>query len=207
MRPLVKICGIKSALDAEGAVEAGCDFIGLNFYAKSKRFIAIDHASRIANQFDSSVKIVAVFVNSSERAVREVIESMHVDFIQFSGSETADFCESFSYPYFKAFGMQPGIDLVTEAKPFRQAAALLLDTYADHQLGGSGQTFDWSLWPSKTSHRLMLAGGLTPGNVREAVRVTSPWAVDVASGVEKPSGDGKDPELMGQFVAEAHGVQ
>ena len=207
MKPLVKICGIKSVLDAEGAVEAGCDFIGLNFYAKSKRYIELDHAARIANRFRGTVKIVAVVVNSSERAVREVIESMHVDFIQFSGSETAGFCESFSYPYFKAFGMQPGIDLRTEAEPFRGAAALLLDTYADHQLGGSGQTFDWSLWPSQSSHRLMLAGGLTPGNVGEAVRMTSPWAVDVASGVEKPIGDGKDPELMGQFVAAAHGVQ
>ena len=199
MRTRTKICGITNVKDALCAVDAGADAIGLVFYDPSPRCVAIEQAVEIQQALPPFVTTVALFVNPELDLVESVIEQVKIDVLQFHGDETPEFCEQFSRPYFKALRMKEGIDLYAECERYDSAQALLLDAYKPGVPGGTGETFDWARIPKDLSKAVILAGGLVPDNVAEAIKQVQPYAVDVSGGVEAKKGL-KDADKVIQFV-------
>jgi phosphoribosylanthranilate isomerase len=188
MRTRVKICGITRAEDALAAARAGADAIGLVFYEASPRYMDIDRARAVCAVVPPFVSVVALFVNPDAVRVQSVLEALPVDLLQFHGHEAAADCEGFSRPYIKAIGVQPGTDprQVMDAHP--RACGYLLDAWQPDIHGGGGVSFDWQQMPETDGRPLILAGGLNPDNVVEAIAQTRPFAVDVSSGVEISKG-------------------
>lgn len=203
MRTRVKICGITRVEDALAAAQAGTDAIGLVFYAPSPRSVTIGQAREICEKISPFISVIALFVNAKYQEVKDVLDHVPVDMLQFHGSEQADDCECFARPYIKAIGMQPGVDPVPLMRAHPRAHGFLLDAYQPDTHGGGGLVFDWSQVPEIAEQPLILAGGLTPGNVEDAIRRTSPYAVDVSSGVESGKGI-KSAEKIHNFI---RGVQ
>lgn len=194
----IKICGITRTEDALAASAAGAHAIGLMFHAKSPRHLGFDQAAAIRRCLPPFVAAVAVFLDSSAEEVRAVVEAVAPDLLQFHGREPESFCTAFGLPYIKTVPMT-GIEPLAFAAGYPRAAAFLLDSHAPGQAGGSGQGFDWSRAPRTLSAPLILAGGLKPDNVADAVRQLRPYAVDVSSGVESAPGI-KDAGRMTAFV-------
>jgi len=202
MRTRVKICGITRCEDAQLAVDAGVDAIGLVFYEKSPRFVSYAQAEEISQTIPAFVNRVALFKDADEQAIQSVLQHVEIDLIQFHGSEPVDFCEQFNLPYIKALGMK-GTEhdmnyLVSSAKKYHSAKALLLDAHAPGEAGGTGETFDWSSI-DKVDKPIVLAGGLNAENVKQAIETVHPYAVDVSSGVESTPGI-KDKEKIFAFM-------
>ena len=139
------------------------------------------------------------FVNADPAMVKAVLAAMPLDVLQFHGDEDAHYCEQFARPYVKVARMAPGLDLVEFARAFASAQGILLDAHVE-SYGGAGKTFDWSLIPGSLPLPVILSGGLSAGNVGEAIRMVRPWAVDVSSGVEVAKGI-KDASMIAAFVA------
>lgn len=180
-------------------MSAGADAIGFVFDAGSPRHVSVEQASAIASAVAPFVTIVGLFVDADSERVRDVLKRVPLHLLQFHGSENPDQCRLHQLPYIKAVRMQPGIDLPTQARRYQDAAALLLDAYVPAIAGGTGHTFDWTRIPRDLGRRVILAGGLTPANVMEAVRAVRPYAVDVSSGVEQSKGI-KDAAKIDAFV-------
>ena len=205
---LVKICGVTNQTDAEAAIEAGADAIGLNVVPRSKRYLDLYPArSWISELSPTAAKIVVAMDPTIDRALH-LLSNEWVDALQLHGQESTDFCALLSKkvdkPLVKAV---PAIDgeSVQAAKSF-PVFALLLDSSAGIGLGGTGKTFDWQRFAGIDFGKpLIVSGGLTPENVAEAVRALKPHAVDVASGVEFAPGR-KDRIKMRDFVAAAKGL-
>ena len=202
MRTRVKICGITRCEDAECAIGAGVDAIGLVFYEKSPRYVEAATAAEISQSIPAFVSRVALFKDASQQMIDTVLQQVEIDLIQFHGSETAAFCESFTMPYIKALGMK-GVEqdagfLLDGATTYASAKALLLDGHAPGESGGTGESFDWASI-AKVEKPIVLAGGLTAGNVKRAVDIVQPYAVDVSSGVERSPGI-KDKEKVAAFM-------
>ncbi len=207
MRTRVKICGITRCEDARLAVDAGADAIGLVFYEKSPRFVNIELAAEISRVIPAFVSRVALFKDAEQQMIESVLEQVETDLIQFHGSETADDCEQFNRPYIKAIGMK-GTEhdadfLITSAESYQSAKALLLDGHAPGEAGGTGESFDWALIAS-VDKPIILAGGLTPDNVKQAINLVHPFAVDVSSGVESSPGV-KDKDKIAAFMQQVDG--
>jgi len=199
----VKICGITSLDDALAAVDAGADALGFMFYEKSPRSVSLETAREIARQLPPFVAKVGVFVDAAEEVVRKHVAGCGLDTLQFHGDEPPEFCGKFSpLKVYKAFRIQNPDSL--RMLPAYRTDAWLLDGYVPDKLGGSGATFNWGLAveAKKLGRPIILAGGLTPENVADAVRKAQPYAVDVSSGVESSPGK-KDPSKMWKFVAAA----
>ena len=209
----VKICGITNVDDARAAVAVGADLLGFNFYPKSPRYIAPESAREIATQIRSSGRkplLVGVFVNSPLEEVKLILEVAQIDLAQLHGDEPVRVLEQLNGRGFKALRPTSETEAEIDAEWFAPCApnapALLIDAYRKDQYGGTGHTANWSL-ATKMAQRypILLAGGLTPENVAEAVRQVRPWGVDVASGVEVSSGK-KDAGKMRLFMERCHGV-
>jgi phosphoribosylanthranilate isomerase len=200
MRTRVKICGITRVEDALIAVQSGADAIGLVFYKESPRFVTIETARAIAAALPPFVSVVGLFVNASRANIDEVLAQTHLDILQFHGDETAADCMQFNLPYFKAIRVKGDTNLVQYASEFSGAKALLLDAHSDAAYGGTGLTFDWSLIPKNLPKPIILAGGLTPQNVGEAIGQVLPYAVDVSGGVEQGKGI-KDAAKIAAFMS------
>jgi phosphoribosylanthranilate isomerase len=202
MRTRVKICGITRTEDARLAVDAGADAIGLVFYAASPRFVTNNQAAEISRTIPAFVSRVALFKDAEKQMIESVLQQVEIDLIQFHGSESAEFCQQFDRPYIKALGMknaEHNMDyLHASAEKYRSAKALLLDAHAPGEAGGTGETFDWTSIGTITKP-IVLAGGLTADNVRQAVSIVHPYAVDVSSGVECSPGI-KDKEKVIAFM-------
>jgi phosphoribosylanthranilate isomerase len=195
----IKICGIANLADARMAVELGADLLGFIFFAGSRRGIDCRTAREIIQELPASIERVGVFVNETPAVIAATVAECGLTAIQFHGDEPPAFCRQFAAKKIKAIR-------VRDAGSVRAAAeydvdALLLDTYTAGQRGGTGQTFDWSLAvAAKTLGKpVILSGGLTPENVVDAIRQVQPYAVDVASGVEREPGK-KDPEKLRRFI-------
>ena len=200
MRVRVKICGVTTPTDAALAERAGADAVGLNFHRPSARALDLDGAKEVAAAVSPLVTVVAVVVNPEGGFVERLLRRVRVDCLQFHGEEEGAFCRSFGLPYWKAAGVDAAFDFGALARAHPDAAGFLLDAHDPRRRGGTGEAFDWSLWPS-SDRRLMLAGGLTPGNVGGAIVATRPYAVDVASGVEGPVKGRKDGRRLEAFMA------
>ncbi|MGE5172719.1 MAG: phosphoribosylanthranilate isomerase [Betaproteobacteria bacterium] len=196
----IKICGITNLEDALFAAECGADALGFNFYRKSPRYIAPEKAAEIMAQLPPFIVPVAIFVNEREEKIRNTQFTTGIKVIQFHGDERPEFCERFATRVIKAFQVKDKESLQQMAH--YHVSAFLLDSYRDGVHGGTGETFDWHLAVvAKTFGRVILAGGLTPDNVVEAVKLVQPYAVDAASGVEKDKGI-KDHAKLKKFITE-----
>lgn len=198
----IKICGITRVEDGLAAARAGADAIGLVFVAKSPRHVTPERAHEIARALPPFVSTVALFVNPTVAQVEAVLKIARPDVLQFHGEEPPAFCRAFGVPYLKAFRVRPGVDLLQSAAAYGDAQGWLLDAWSEAAHGGTGERFDWDLIPDDLPRPFVLAGGLAPGNVADAVRATRPWAVDVSSGVEAGKGI-KDAALIAAFIKEA----
>ena len=197
-RTRVKICGITNPADAIAAVGCGVDALGLNFFENSSRYIDEATALEIVVAIPAFVTIVGVFVDSDAERVAQLSDSLGLDLLQFHGSETAAYCESFEQPYMKAIAGGDSAAISDAAAKFGSARAILLDTAEAGQFGGTGETFDWSVIPA-IAQPLVLAGGITPDNAAQAISQVNPWALDLASGVEKSKGV-KDVDKMNALM-------
>ena len=200
-RVRIKICGITRAEDALAAIRLGADAIGLVFYPDSPRAVSIDTARRIAGMLPPFVTRVGLFVNATGDEINKVLQAVALDLLQFHGAEDPSACARYSKPYIKAVRMGDGVDVSGEARRYAGASALLLDAYVKGKHGGTGTTFTWSGIPANVGKPIILAGGLTAGNVANAIRQTLPYAVDVSGGVESGKGI-KDARKMAEFIRE-----
>lgn len=196
-RTRVKFCGITRPPDAEAAADAGADAIGLVLAPGSARFIELPQAAIIRRRLPPFVQAVALFRNASFGDVMRALDELQPDLLQFHGDENPEFCESFGWPYLRAVPMRDVRDVGEWEQRYAGASALLLDAHGAGEAGGQGQTFDWRA--IRASRPFVLAGGLTPQNVGDAVRAARPYAVDVSSGIERSPGV-KDEAKMRQFI-------
>jgi phosphoribosylanthranilate isomerase len=185
-RTRVKFCGITRPADADAAVGLGADAIGLVLAEGSPRFIGLREAAIIRRRLPPFVQAVALFRNATPEAVGRALDELRPDLLQFHGEESPEFCASFGHAYLRAVPMKNGADLPQWERRFASATALLLDAHGSGEPGGQGRPFDWSA--IRASRPFVLAGGLAPGNVGQAVRGARPWAVDVSSGIESAPG-------------------
>jgi phosphoribosylanthranilate isomerase len=198
----VKICGITNWSDARGAVEAGADFLGFNFYRESSRYIAPAAARRIVQRLPDKVSTVGVFVNEAEPEMIAIARQVGLDYVQLHGDETAEVVSRMrrSFRVIKAIRVRSSFraSLLTN---FKRASSILLDGFDSRLYGGTGKSFNWKLAKSVGRKRqIFLAGGLTPENAAEAVFAARPFAIDVCSGVESRPGK-KDAARMRALVA------
>ena len=198
----VKICGITNWPDARRAIEAGCDALGFNFYVRSPRYIAPQAAAAIRNRLPKEIAAVGVFVNEAPEAVAELAQTMHLDYAQLHGEEQPASARAVgrAVPVIKAFRAGPRFR-ATRVAGYPAAAFLLDGAPARGRLrGGTGCSFDWSLARAAARYGpIVVAGGLTPDNVAQAIRAARPTAVDVASGVESEPGR-KDAKKLRAFL-------
>jgi phosphoribosylanthranilate isomerase len=198
-RTRTKICGITRPEDGLFAAAQGADAIGLVFYPPSPRCVTVEQAREVLAALPPFVTTVGLFVNATEEEVRAVLAAVPLDLLQFHGDEEEAYCRRFGRPYCKAIRMAEGVDLATEAARYAGASALLLDSFQAGVPGGTGHAFDWARIPAGLAKPMILAGGLGPENVDEAIRQVRPYAVDVSSGVEAAKGI-KDAEKIIAFM-------
>lgn len=206
-RTRIKICGVTRAEDAVFAAALGADAVGMVFHPPSPRAIGLDAALAIRRALPPFVSTVALFVNPDPARVREVLAALQPALLQFHGDEDEAFCARFGVDFLKVVRVGANAreaDLLECASAFPSARALLFDSLVDGAYGGTGHTFDWNRIPPSLQARVVLSGGLVPGNVGTAIRLVRPWAVDVSSGVETAAKGIKDHRLMAQFIQAVH---
>lgn len=203
-RVRVKFCGLTRAEDVAAAAALGVDAIGLVMTRRSKRFVDLDAARALRAQVPPFVATVVLLLDDEPAWVREVISRVAPDLLQFHGEEPADYCTGFGLRYLKAIPMASVDNVSAYTQRHAQAAGFLLDSHAAGGQGGSGQAFDWTRMPRELGRPLVLAGGLHAGNVAEALRLASPFALDVSSGIETAPGiksNGKMQQFMQALAA------
>ncbi|OFG41412.1 N-(5'-phosphoribosyl)anthranilate isomerase [Listeria monocytogenes] len=201
---IVKICGLKKAVDVAAAVDNGADMIGFVF-AKSKRQVTVEKAHELAKNIPANVKKVGVFVNPTEEELTAAIKGVPLDIVQLHGQEPAKQANRTDVEVIKAFPVKDG-KIPTNINDYPNAY-ILLDAPAEEYEGGSGKTFDWDKINRDmlTKNKLIIAGGLNAQNVQEAIKRFEPYAVDISSGVE--TNEEKDPEKIKYFIKTAKGVE
>ena len=208
MRTRAKICGITRIQDIQSVVEAGADAIGFVFYPPSPRSVTTQQAKILVQHVPAYVQTVGLFVNASADEIALVLKEVALDLIQFHGDETATQCASIAQQvgrrWYKAIQVKPDLDVIHTIKKYQQAgaSAVLLDAWHPELKGGTGHSFDWAQFP-QLDIPLILAGGLKPENIEDAIKTTNAYAVDVSGGVESAKGI-KDQQLIEQFM---QGVQ
>lgn len=198
----IKICGITRQIDALSAAELGANAIGLVLYEPSSRAVRVEQLADIVRGIPSATRVVALFVDPSRAEVEAAVATGLIDLLQFHGNETREFCESFSMAYMKAFAVRPGHDLAGLIASYQSAEYILLDSYDPNSPGGTGKAFDWELARTLAKEldvKLVLAGGLSPDNIKSAIEAVQPFGVDVSSGVEQSKGI-KDLTKMKLFI-------
>ncbi|MEE9309574.1 MAG: phosphoribosylanthranilate isomerase [Cocleimonas sp.] len=194
-----KICGITSIGDALNACNAGVDALGLVFYAKSPRNVSSAQALEICNAIPPFVTTVGLFLDAPAEFVHSVLENVPLDLLQFHGSESPEYCASFNRPYIKAIGMKEFLQSDEQndieanfkkvADQYPDAQGFLVDSHGTGKAGGTGETFNWNKTPHNYDKPIILAGGLNPENISEAIQTADPiYGVDLSSGVESAPG-------------------
>lgn len=194
-----KICGITRPEDALFAAKLGVDALGFVFFSGSKRCVGVEQAQNIIRLLPPFVSVVALFVNENTQKINEILTKLPIDVLQFHGDESPDFCQQFHRPYIKAIRVQNPDDIQAAQHTYRQAKALLFDSFKIDEYGGTGHAFDWTMLPENLNQSWILSGGLNANNLLSALSTTKAPAVDVSSGVESAPGI-KDREKMAQFL-------
>lgn len=201
----IKICGITNIEDAEVAVQAGADALGFVLYRKSPRFVEPAAARAIIGGLPPFVLPVGVFVNEEAEKVRALMDECGLVLAQLHGDESAHYCQHLGRPALKAIRLKDRGSFLALAEFHGRAnvRGFLIDAFSDQAYGGTGQTVDWTLaQEAARSAPIILAGGLNPGNVAQAVQMVRPYGVDVSSGVERSPGK-KDPDKVQAFIRTA----
>jgi len=195
----IKICGITNLEDAFLAAECGADALGFIFYLRSPRYVAPERAKKILEKLPDRIAKVGVFVNQELQEVKKTVEFSGLDLVQLHGDESPEYCRQFpSSLLIKAFSPRRESDL--RRLRHYPVGAILVDTYDPMCYGGTGKRSNWRLAVKvKETHSLILAGGLNLGNIREAIEIVSPDAVDINSGVESSPGR-KDHEKVRAII-------
>lgn len=209
----VKICGLTNKEDAVWALNYGADYLGINFWKESPRYVSLTTASKWVSQLPSFAQTFGVFVNADQNDIVKTVGQLHLKGVQLHGDEPASFVAALRIALegsglnpkiMKAIRMQDESSLSVLSDYLDCCDYLLVDSFVQDQPGGTGTRFNWDLAVEAKSKGkpLFLAGGLHPENVKEAVKKVEPYAVDVASGVEK-SPKRKDPEKLKIFITNA----
>lgn len=204
MRTRVKICGLTQEKDVRATVVAGADAIGLVFYPPSPRAVSLEQAVTLVKHIPAYVQVVGLFVNANFDEIANICRQVPIDILQFHGDESPEQCQNIaqklSRRWYKAIQVKEGLDIIHEINQYKNAgaSAVLLDAYHPDLKGGTGHNFDWRTFP-KADIPLILAGGLNPENVADAIALTQPYAVDVSGGVEQAKGI-KDSEKIQKFM-------
>lgn len=197
---IIKICGITRRADARHAIEHGATALGFVFWPRSPRYIAPERAAEIIATLDARVTLVGVFVNEPVESARAIATASGVSVVQLHGDEGPDYAEALGYPVFRSVTLDDADDVAAEWQP---DTLLLLDAADRDRRGGTGQTVDWARAAVMARRRrVILAGGLTPENVTEAIERVDPYGVDVSSGVEAAAGI-KDAVKVSTFLENA----
>jgi phosphoribosylanthranilate isomerase len=198
----IKICGITRIEDAVAALECGADALGFVFHSKSPRAITPDKARAIVSELQPFINSVGVFVNKEKSEVERIADHVGLNTIQLHGSESPEDC-TMCKTIIKAIRIRELIDL-EPLNHYKTVSAFLLDTYSPHSIGGTGQIFNWEIAvEAKKFGKIILAGGLNPDNVEEAVRLVLPYGIDVSSGVEGREKGKKDYKKLRLFIERA----
>jgi len=200
----VKICGVTRVEDARAAAEAGADFVGINFYPDSPRYVEPSQAKAIVEALPKGVEAVGIFVNEPPERVNQIAEDVGLHLVQLHGAETPADADQIRLPVIKALRIAGEKDIA--AAEAYKVDLFLIDTPSE-LWGGSGKTGDWKIAAEACKRlRALLAGGLTPENVAEAVRAVDPYGVDVSTGVERSPGI-KDRTKMAVFIDRARAAK
>ena len=202
-RVRIKFCGITNLEDALDTDYLGVVALGFVFYKPSPRYIAPLVAAQIIEKLSPFVSTVGLFVNATQQDVSEISDLTKIDLLQYHGDESPEYCESSLKPWIKALRVGGDENLNQEVLRFRNAKAILFDSYDVERRGGTGTSFDWSLLPDQVTCPIILAGGLNSKNVVGAIRHVKPSCVDVSGGIEASKGV-KDRVKMKDFVAEVN---
>ena len=211
MRTRAKICGITRIQDIKAVVDAGADAIGFVFFPPSPRSVNKAEAIALVQAVPTYVQVVGLFVNATADEIAEILKDVHLDILQFHGDESPEQCQQIANHvrrrWYKAIQVKPdatSAEMIETIQQYQQvgASAMLLDAWHPELKGGTGHSFDWTQFP-KLDIPLILAGGLTPENVEDAIHTTGAYAVDVSGGVESSKGI-KDQQLIERFM---QGVQ
>lgn len=207
MRPKVKICGITNLADAETAIRAGADFLGLNFYEESPRELTPDAAAHLSldikTQFPKT-KLVGIFVDEPPSKIHLIADICDLDVLQLHGNQSPDCCTQFGIPVWRAFRIKDKTSL-KNLDQFLDLQGIVLDTFKKGTFGGTGHSFDWKLakHARKKIPLLVLAGGITTSNIQKAVKELQPEVIDVCSGVEVDGNpQKKDPTKIAKLFEE-----
>ena len=203
MRTRVKFCGLTREADIDAAVAAGADALGFVLWPSSERALDLARLAELSARVPAFVARVGLFVDQDPEFVNRC--APYLDLIQFHGDESPETCRQAPRAWIKALRMRENLDLHAAAEAYREARALLLDAYRPGIPGGTGEVFDWSRIPASLAKPVILAGGLTPDNVGEAVRRVRPFAVDVSGGIEAARGI-KDPAKLRAFIEHANPI-
>ena len=194
----VKFCGLRHKDDIADAVALGVDALGFVFYEPSSRYVAPEDAATLTRAVPAFLTRVGLFVNENAETIKRIFEIAQLNLIQYHGEESPEFCDSVGLPYIKAFRVQQDMDIRGAMDRYPNASGFLLDAYVRGQPGGTGERFDWGLIP-RSYAPIILAGGLTPDNAKDAIEQVAPWALDVSGGIESKPGR-KDPDKMARFM-------
>ena len=194
----VKICGMTNLKDVKVAVDGGVDAVGFIFYKKSPRSVTMQAVRKIVLELPPFVDSVGVFVNETAEQINKIADRCNLDRVQLHGNESPTFCKKIRRRVIKAIRVKD-IQSLKKLSDY-PVSSFLLDTFSEDQYGGTGRVFDWNLaYPAKKYGPIILAGGLTPNNVRQAIQRIQPYGVDVCSGVESQPGI-KDHKKMKAFL-------
>jgi phosphoribosylanthranilate isomerase len=199
----IKICGITNPEDALAAIKYGADALGFVFYSESPRSITPDKAKEIISLLPPFITTVGVFVDEKVSDIEKTVQHTGIDIVQLHGSEPPEYCKDISSKrVIKAIRIKELTDL--EPLKHYRASAFLLDTYTPDSIGGTGLVFNWEIAiEAKRFGRIILAGGLTPENIEDAVKMVQPYGIDVASGVEGSEKGKKDHNKLRLFIERA----
>ncbi len=194
----VKICGMTNLKDVKVAVDSGVDAVGFIFYKKSPRSVTMQVVKEIVLELPPFVDSVGVFVDETAEQINKIADRCNLDRVQLHGDESPAFCKKIHRRVIKAIRVKD-IQSLKKLSDY-PVSSFLLDTFSEDQYGGTGRVFDWNLaYPAKKYGPIILAGGLTPNNVRQAIQRIQPYGVDVCSGVESQPGI-KDHKKMQIFL-------
>ncbi|MBI1820732.1 MAG: phosphoribosylanthranilate isomerase [Nitrospirae bacterium] len=197
----VKICGMTSLADAQTAVLYGADALGFIFYQKSPRGVSVQKVKEIIQALPPFVLTVGVFVNETAETIRETVRQCGLSLVQLHGDESPEFCGKLDLRIIKAIRVSRLEDLKRIEE--YDVQGILLDAYHPDFYGGTGRTMDWKVLQGIGKEKpIILSGGLTPENVRQAIQTVSPYGLDVCTGVEEKPGK-KDPEKIRLFIKKA----
>ena len=201
----IKICGINDKLSMETALDCKVEYIGLVFFKNSPRNVSIKFSKQLLENRNAHTKIVALTVNPDDDLISKVITNIQPDFIQLHGSETPERCleikKQFNISIIKGIGIKTKEELINSTRKFEKYSdILILDAPSMSLPGGNGSKFNWNILKNYNyQKKWMLAGGLQSNNIKEAIKITNPTAVDISSGVEVQKGI-KSPKLIKDFV-------